>query len=105
MIILMYIRNGSSVSDTELPFLMCARRHTGYEHQLLKPPCTERQARWCERTAVNHRLLPDYCIGDRIIIMIQRNTVKKRMIQRNTVKKRSRLLWAKLRNTENNIFL
>ena len=27
--------------------------------QLLKPPCTERYARWCERTAVNHRLLLD----------------------------------------------
>ena len=24
-----------------------------------KPPCTERYARWCERTAVNHRLLLD----------------------------------------------
>ncbi|MDU7664665.1 MAG: hypothetical protein E7K27_19875, partial [[Clostridium] symbiosum] len=31
---------------------VCAR-------QLLKPPCTERYARWCERTAVNHRLLLD----------------------------------------------
>ena len=29
---------------------VCAR-------QLLKPPCTERYARWCERTAVSHRLL------------------------------------------------
>ncbi len=28
--------------------------------QLLKPPCTERYARWCERTAVNHRLLLDF---------------------------------------------
>ena len=27
--------------------------------QLLKPPCTERYARWCERTAANHRLLLD----------------------------------------------
>ena len=26
---------------------------------LLKPPCTERYARWCERTAANHRLLLD----------------------------------------------
>jgi len=25
----------------------------------LKPPCTERYARWCERTAVSHRLLLD----------------------------------------------
>ena len=25
----------------------------------MKPPCTERYARWCERTAVNHRLLLD----------------------------------------------
>jgi hypothetical protein len=25
----------------------------------LKPPCTERYARWCERTAVRHRLLLD----------------------------------------------
>ncbi|WP_368383701.1 hypothetical protein, partial [[Clostridium] symbiosum] len=25
-----------------------------------KPPCTERYARWCERTAVNHRLLLDF---------------------------------------------
>ena len=37
---------------------VCAR-------QLLKPPCTERYARWCERTAVRHRLLLDlawnYC--------------------------------------------
>ena len=32
---------------------VCAR-------QLLKPPCTERYARWCERTAVSHRLLLDY---------------------------------------------
>ena len=31
---------------------VCAR-------QLLKPPCTERYARWCERTAVSHRLLLD----------------------------------------------
>ena len=31
---------------------VCAR-------QLLKPPCTERYARWCERTAANHRLLLD----------------------------------------------
>ncbi|WP_413777252.1 HNH endonuclease [Selenomonas sputigena] len=28
---------------------------------LLKPPCTERYARWCERTAANHRLLLDHC--------------------------------------------
>ena len=27
--------------------------------QLLKPPCTERYARWCERTGVNHPLLLD----------------------------------------------
>mgnify|MGYP000771396735 FL=1 len=26
----------------------------------MKPPCTERYARWCERTAVSHRLLLDY---------------------------------------------
>ena len=26
----------------------------------MKPPCTERYARWCERTAVRHRLLLDY---------------------------------------------
>ena len=26
----------------------------------MKPPCTERYARWCERTAVNHRLLLDF---------------------------------------------
>ncbi len=26
----------------------------------MKPPCTERYAGWCERTAVNHRLLLDY---------------------------------------------
>ena len=25
----------------------------------MKPPCTERYARWCERTAVSHRLLLD----------------------------------------------
>ncbi len=25
----------------------------------MKPPCTERYAWWCERTAVNHRLLLD----------------------------------------------
>ena len=25
----------------------------------MKPPCTERYARWCERTAANHRLLLD----------------------------------------------
>ena len=31
---------------------VCAR-------QLLKPPCTERYARWCERSAANHRLLLD----------------------------------------------
>ena len=28
--------------------------------QLLKPPCTERYARWCERTGVNHPLLLDW---------------------------------------------
>ena len=28
--------------------------------QLLKPPCTERYARWCERTGVNHSLLLDF---------------------------------------------
>ena len=28
--------------------------------QLLKPPCTERYARWCERTGVNHPLLLDF---------------------------------------------
>ena len=27
--------------------------------KLLKPPCTERYARWCERTGVNHPLLLD----------------------------------------------
>ena len=27
--------------------------------QLLKPPCTERYARWCERTGANHSLLLD----------------------------------------------
>ncbi|EFC95512.1 hypothetical protein CLOSTHATH_06301 [Hungatella hathewayi DSM 13479] len=26
----------------------------------MKPPCTERYARWCERTGVNHSLLLDY---------------------------------------------
>ncbi|WP_438264262.1 hypothetical protein, partial [Anaerostipes hadrus] len=26
----------------------------------LKPPCTERYARWCERTGVNHSLLLDF---------------------------------------------
>ena len=25
----------------------------------MKPPCTERYARWCERTGVNHSLLLD----------------------------------------------
>ena len=30
-----------------------------HARQLLKPPCTERYARWCERTAVSHRLLLD----------------------------------------------
>ena len=30
-----------------------------HARQLLKPPCTERYARWCERTAANHRLLLD----------------------------------------------
>ena len=28
-------------------------------HEELKPPCTERYARWCERTAANHSLLLD----------------------------------------------
>ena len=34
----------------------------------MKPPCTERYARWCERTAVSHRLLLDFsshCFGSR----------------------------------------
>ena len=35
---------------------VCAR-------QLLKPPCTERYARWCERTAVSHRLLLDFSVS------------------------------------------
>ena len=26
----------------------------------MKPPCTERYARWCERTGVNHSLLLDW---------------------------------------------
>ena len=26
----------------------------------MKPPCTERYARWCERTGVNHPLLLDF---------------------------------------------
>ena len=26
----------------------------------MKPPCTERYARWCERTGVNHSLLLDF---------------------------------------------
>ena len=28
----------------------------------MKPPCTERYARWCERTGANHSLLLDYLI-------------------------------------------
>ena len=26
---------------------------------MIEPPCTDRYARWCGRSAVNHRLLPD----------------------------------------------
>ena len=29
--------------------------------KLIEPPCTERYARWCERTAASHRLLLDSC--------------------------------------------
>ena len=29
----------------------------------MKPPCTERYARWCERTGVNHPLLLDLETG------------------------------------------
>lgn len=32
--------------------------------QLLKSPCTERYARWCERTQANHSLLLDYPKSD-----------------------------------------
>ena len=32
----------------------------GNSGQLLKPPCTERYARWCERMGANHSLLLDY---------------------------------------------
>ena len=53
-------QNGFDKRKTDTPRLLrfslgvsvCAR-------QLLKPPCTERYARWCERTAANHRLLLD----------------------------------------------
>ena len=32
----------------------------------MTPPCTERYARWCERTAVRHRLLLDLSLSDLI---------------------------------------
>ena len=41
----------------KLGFLWFSHSLSVHVRQLLKPPCTERYARWCERTAVSHRLL------------------------------------------------
>jgi hypothetical protein len=41
----------------------------------LKPPCTERYARWCERTAVRHRLLLDYLINLKYVQSVNGNIV------------------------------
>ena len=38
----------------------CRAGYLRTARKLLKPPCTERYARWCERTGANHSLLLDW---------------------------------------------
>ena len=37
----------------------------------MKPPCTERYARWCERTGANHSLLLDLLSWSHYAVLLQ----------------------------------
>ena len=44
--------------------------------QLLKPPCTERYARWCERTGANHSLLLDLLLCFAVHLELRPTTMR-----------------------------
>ena len=63
-------KHGNDKRKTDRKWLLrFSHRLSVSARQLLKPPCTERYARWCERTAVNHRLLLD-CLNNLLLVNI-----------------------------------